>query len=81
MLQFIQLPVRRIGLRIRMKKWFALFIAIALLSVSFCAAADGVTLKTVSSFAGTDAAAGAYVDILKAYIRKGIIRLPARRTA
>ena len=44
-----------------MKKWFALFIAIALLSVSFCAAADGVTLKTVSSFAGTDAAAGAYV--------------------
>ena len=50
-----------------MKKWFALMLAAMMLLTSAFALADGVTLKTVSSFAGTDAAAGAYVEILKAY--------------
>ena len=50
-----------------MKKWFALMLAAMMILTSAFALADGVTLKTVSSFAGTDAAAGAYVEILKAY--------------
>ena len=31
------------------------------------ASAEGVTLRTVSCFAGEDAAAGAYVELLHAY--------------
>ena len=50
-----------------MKKWFALMLAAMMILTSAFALADGVTLKTVSSFAGTDAAADAYVEILKAY--------------
>lgn len=46
------------------KKWL-----LFLLSLCLCvpALADGVRLRTVSSFAGADTAAEAYVDILKAY--------------
>ena len=43
-------------------------IAALLLCLSLqCARAEGVTLRTVSSFAGADTAAEAYVDILEAY--------------
>ena len=46
-------------------RWFACLLA-GLLAMS-AACAEGVTLRTVSSFAGADTAAEAYVDILKAY--------------
>lgn len=51
-----------------MKKWMALILACAMM-LTMCAGAfaEGVTLKTVSSFAGTDASADAYVEILKAF--------------
>jgi len=45
-----------------MKKLFALVLTIALLG-SF-ALAEGVTIKTVSTFAGTDAAADTYQQLL-----------------
>lgn len=48
-----------------MKKWLALALC-ALLALGG-AAAEGVRLRTVSSFAGEDAAAEAYVEILRAY--------------
>ncbi|MDO5299303.1 MAG: ABC transporter substrate-binding protein [Clostridia bacterium] len=51
-----------------MKKWFALLLAVSMLfTLSAGALAEGVTLKTVSSFAGTDASADAYTEILKAF--------------
>lgn len=51
-----------------MKKWLALILSCAMM-LTLCAGAcaEGVTLKTVSSFAGTDASADAYVGILKAF--------------
>ncbi len=49
-----------------MRRWICLTAALVLMGVS-SALGDGVTLRTVSSFAGADAAAEAYVDILKAY--------------
>jgi len=49
-----------------MKKAFALLLAcVMLLTLTAGALAEGVTLKTVSSFAGTDASAESYVEILK----------------
>ena len=48
-----------------MRRWICLTIVFLLLFAS--ALGEGVTLRTVSSFAGADAAAEAYVDILKAY--------------
>ena len=39
----------------------------AMLALTACAAAQGVTLRTVSCFAGEDAAAIAYVELLRAY--------------
>ena len=47
-----------------MKRWL-----IALVALLVCAgtAAEAVTLRTVSSFAGSDAAALAYVELLRAY--------------
>lgn len=48
-----------------MKRWLAWWIA-ALLCMG-AAAAEGVSLRTVSSFAGEDAAAVAYTELLKAY--------------
>ena len=49
-----------------MKKAIALFVALVLaLSLGTAALADGVTLKTVSTFAGTDAAADVYVELLE----------------
>ena len=49
-----------------MRRWFALVFALAL---SLCAAAgaEGVTLRTVSCFAGEDAASLSYVELLRAY--------------
>lgn len=50
-----------------MKKLLALFLALSMVcSLSF-AMAEGVTLKTASTFAGTDAAAQTYADLLKAW--------------
>ena len=49
-----------------MRRWICLMTAFVLMGVS-AALGEGVTLRTVSSFAGADAAAEAYVDILKAY--------------
>ncbi|NLD83699.1 MAG: ABC transporter substrate-binding protein, partial [Clostridiales bacterium] len=49
----------------RGKKGIALLLAVLLTLSGACA--EGVTLRTVSSFAGADTAADAYVDILKAY--------------
>ena len=40
---------------------------IALLMISLGAAAEGVTLKTVSTFAGTDAASDTYVELLRLF--------------
>ena len=39
----------------------------AMLMIIPCAASEGVTLRTVSCFAGADTAAEAYVDILNLY--------------
>ena len=44
-----------------------LLTAFLCLCVCFSALADGVTLRTASSFAGGDAAGEAYVDLLKSY--------------
>ena len=49
-----------------MRRWICLLTSLVLLGAS-AAFGEGVTLRTVSSFAGADAAAEAYVDILKAY--------------
>ncbi|MEA5068526.1 MAG: ABC transporter substrate-binding protein [Christensenellaceae bacterium] len=49
-----------------MKKWLALALVMMMaLAMGSAARAEGVTLKTVSTFAGTDAAAGTYVDLLR----------------
>ncbi len=45
----------------------ALLLGLLLACGTVCAGAEGVTLRTVSCFAGDDAAAGAYVEILKQY--------------
>jgi raffinose/stachyose/melibiose transport system substrate-binding protein len=51
-----------------MKKLLAALLALTLcLTMASAALAEGVTLKTVSTFAGTDAAAGAYVELLQAW--------------
>jgi len=51
-----------------MKKLLAALLALALcLTMTSAALAEGVTLKTISIFAGTDAAAGAYVEVLEAW--------------
>ena len=51
-----------------MKKFTALLLSLVmLLGVGLMANAEGVTLKTVSTFAGTDAAAETYVALLKAW--------------
>ena len=51
----------------RMKKWLAAFTALLIPAFSTAAAEGGVTLRTVSCFAGTDSAAEAYVEILNRY--------------
>ena len=51
----------------RMKKWLAAFTALLIPAFSAAAAEGGVTLRTVSCFAGTDSAAEAYVEILNRY--------------
>lgn len=51
----------------RMKKWLAAFTALLIPAFSTAAAEGGVTLRTVSCFAGTDSAAEAYVEILNSY--------------
>ncbi len=54
-----------------MRKILAFLISLVmLLSLSFLSLAEGVTLKTVSTFAGTDAAAETYVALLKAWEEK-----------
>lgn len=54
-----------------MKKWLSLALAgMMSLTLTAGAMAQGVTLKTISSFAGTDASADAYVEILKEYEAK-----------
>lgn len=50
-----------------MKRLLAVVLALALIGVAPAALADGVTLKTVSTFAGTDAAAADYVALLEAW--------------
>ena len=50
-----------------MKSWNAGLLFLFLLCMCSSAPAEGVRLRTVSSFAGSDASAEAYVDILKAY--------------
>ncbi len=50
-----------------MKRLLAVLLALTLVSVLPAALADGVTLKTVSTFAGTDAAADSYVQLLEAW--------------
>ena len=49
-----------------MKK-FCLLLALLLTLLTGCASGEGVVLKTVSCFAGADASASTYVEILKAY--------------
>ncbi len=50
------------------RKWLALLAAAALgLLACYPSVADGVTLRTISTFAGTDAAAETYVNLLKAW--------------
>lgn len=51
----------------RMKKWLAALAALLLPVFSAAGAEGGVTLRTVSCFAGTDSAAEAYVEILNRY--------------
>ena len=51
----------------RMRKWTALAAALLQLILPAAGRADGVTLRTVSCFAGTDSAAEAYVEILNRY--------------
>ncbi|MBR6707772.1 MAG: carbohydrate ABC transporter substrate-binding protein [Clostridia bacterium] len=50
-----------------MRRWICLMTTLLVLMGASAALGEGVTLRTVSSFAGADAAAEAYVDILKAY--------------
>ncbi len=50
-----------------MKRVLALVLALALAAIAPVAFADSVTLKTVSTFAGTDAAAADYVSLLEAW--------------
>ena len=50
-----------------MKRLIALWGLFALLALPACAPAEGVTLRTASCFAGTDASAEAYVELLKAF--------------
>ncbi len=58
-------------------RWLTLFLALVTLPLG-SALGGGVTLRTVSSFAGADTAAEAYVDILKAYeARSGNVVLDA----
>ena len=47
-----------------MKHWLSILLALALCAG---ASAEGVSLRTASSFAGTDAAAIAYVELLREY--------------
>ncbi len=48
-----------------MRRWISLLTSLLLLLTP--GLGEGIILHTVSSFAGSDSAAGAYVDILKAY--------------
>jgi len=50
-----------------MKKILAIALVLALIGIAPAAFADTVTLKTVSTFAGTDAAAADYVALLNAW--------------
>ncbi|MGN0773891.1 MAG: ABC transporter substrate-binding protein [Candidatus Ventricola sp.] len=50
-----------------MKRFISLIILLALLALPAGVAAEDVTLRTVSCFAGTDASAEAYVELLKAF--------------
>lgn len=50
-----------------MKRVISLVILLALLAPTMGMAAEGVTLRTASCFAGTDASAEAYVELLKAF--------------
>ena len=50
-----------------MKKILAILLALALIGIAPASLAEGVTLKTVSTFAGTDAAAADYVALLEAW--------------
>jgi raffinose/stachyose/melibiose transport system substrate-binding protein len=50
-----------------MKKILAIALVLALIGIAPVAFADSVTLKTVSTFAGTDAAAADYVALLDAW--------------
>ncbi len=47
----------------RWRRWAASAAALMMLILSPAGLADGVTLRTVSCFAGTDSAAEAYVEI------------------
>ena len=49
-----------------MKKGILLIVTL-LMMMGSCAAGESVVLETVSCFAGADASAAAYVEILKAY--------------
>ena len=52
----------------RMKRWTAAAATLLMLLIPFaCPAEGGVTLRTISCFAGTDTAAEAYVEILHRY--------------
>ncbi len=50
-----------------MKRFISLIILLALLALPAGLAAEGITLRTASCFAGTDASAEAYVELLKAF--------------
>ena len=50
-----------------MKRIISLIILLALPALPAGCAAEGVTLRTASCFAGTDASAEAYVELLKAF--------------
>ncbi len=53
-----------------MKRLLAALLAFALVSLAPLTLAEGVTLKTVSTFGGTDAAAPDYVAILREWEEK-----------
>ena len=53
-----------------MKRLLIAFLCFLLISIEFHALADGVSIKTVSTFAGTDAASSDYVTILREWEEK-----------
>ncbi len=52
----------------RIRKWAAAALAVMILALPFAGTAEsGITLRTISCFAGTDGSAGEYVAILQRY--------------